>query len=347
MTQKMITKEKLMSKPFATPLTHVVILGAGASKAAMPIGDKFGKMIPLMDDLPKILGNTWEALLQKAKPPKGNFESAFSWMRKTGHFHSQLSNIEMLIKKYFQDLELPDDPTIYDYLVLGLRGKDIIATFNWDPFLIQAHRRNRDIADLPDVRFLHGCVAFRTCTEHDILGGPYEECPECHRHLIEGRLFFPEEDKDYAKDELIYRDWLAVKKKLQKAFHLTIFGYSGPATDYNARNLLLDGWKQTPVRDISHVEIIDINDANVLRELWHEFFPHYHNIIVNNFWDSSIARWPRRTSEWKLSASRYGIPSEYIGPYRSESLFDIQQWFSQLAEAESENEETEGIQPSH
>ena len=44
----MFTKEKLMSKPFAQPLPHVVILGAGASKAAMHDGDKSGKMIPLM-----------------------------------------------------------------------------------------------------------------------------------------------------------------------------------------------------------------------------------------------------------------------------------------------------------
>lgn len=103
---------------------------------------------------------------------------------------------------------LPDNPTIYDYLVLGLREKDVIATFNWDPFLIQAHRRNRHVTSLPDIRFLHGCIAFKTCPEHDILGGPYEECPECHCDLIGGQLFFPDEDKDYAKDELIYRDWL-------------------------------------------------------------------------------------------------------------------------------------------
>lgn len=151
--QQMHKKEKLMSKPFAAPLPHVVILGAGASKAAMPDGDKSGKMIPLMDNLPDILGNDWKVLVEKAKPPKGNFEATFSWIRKTGCFPSQLSNIETLIKNYFWDLELPDNPTIYDYLVLGLREKDVIATFNWDPFLMQAHRRNRNVAGLPDIRF--------------------------------------------------------------------------------------------------------------------------------------------------------------------------------------------------
>jgi len=80
--------------------------------------------------------------------------------------------------------------------------------------------------------------------------------------------------------------------------------------------------------------------GDVLRESWNEFFPHYHNIVESNFWESSIVRWPRRTSEWKISVSRYGIPSEYIGPFRSESLIDIQKWFRQLAEAEVENTKT-------
>lgn len=340
-----LTKDKLKSKPFANPLPHVVILGAGASKAAMPQGDKFGRVIPLMDDLPEILGKDWKKLVQDAQPPQGNFESSFSWIRKNGNYQAQLANIERLIENYFQDLELPDHPTIYDYLVLGLRGKDVIATFNWDPFLIQAHRRNRSVAELPDIRFLHGCVAFRTCTEHDILGGPYEECPICHHDLIRGRLFFPDEGKDYVKNELIYRDWNAVTKRLKKAFHLTIFGYSGPATDYNARKLLLDGWKQTPMRDISHAEIIDTQDESILYKTWADFFPHHHNMIAQDFWDCSVALWPRRTSEWKISASRYGMPAESIGPLRTESLNELQEWFKRLAETEDGNPQIEGIQP--
>ena len=199
-----LTKEKLKSKPFAKPLPHVVILGAGASKAAMPQGDKFGNAIPLMDDLPNILGNNWKELLQEAQPPQGNFENTFSWIRNNGEFEPQLSKIECLIENYLRVLELPDHPTIYDYLVLGLRGKDVIATFNWDPFLMQAHRRNRNVAELPDIRFLHGSVAFATCTDHDVLGTPFERCPECDYKLGRGRLFFPGGDKDYAKDSIIY-----------------------------------------------------------------------------------------------------------------------------------------------
>lgn len=331
-----LTIEKLQAKPFQNSLPHVVILGAGASKAAMMHGDKSGKPIPLMDDLPKILGNCWQELLQDARPPHGNFEATFSWIRMKGSFQPQLSRIESLIESYFSELELPDHPTIYDYLVLGLRGKDVVATFNWDPFLIQAHRRNREVAELPDIRFLHGCVAFATCVDHDILGSPSEVCPKCNSVLKQGCLFFPDEDKDYTKDSSIFRDWEAVTAKLQKAFHLTIFGYSGPATDYNARKLLLEGWKQAPLRDFSHVEIIDVKSADLLRESWAEFFPHYHSMIVQDFWNCSVARWPRRTAEWKLSASLNAIPAEFLGPFRTDSLSEMQEWFRQLASTESE-----------
>jgi hypothetical protein len=337
----MLTREKLKSKPIAKRPPHVVILGAGASKAAMPEGDKSGKAIPLMEDLPEILGNDWKRLVHEAEPPQGNFEATFSWIRKNGNFESQLSEIQKSIESYFQDLELPDHPTIYDYLVLGLRGKDVLATFNWDPFLMQAHKRNRKVAELPDIRFLHGCVAFATCTEHDILGEPFGECPECQCHLDSGRLFFPDEDKDYAQDALTYRDWEKVTAKLKKAFHLTVFGYSGPATDYNARKLLLDGWKQSPMQPISHAEIIDIKEKDILINSWGEFFPYSHYMIFRNFWDSSVAKWPRRTFEWKSSVSRYGIPVQDIGPLRTHSLNELQEWFGLLAATESDIQKTE------
>lgn len=323
-----------MSKSFS-PLPHVVILGAGASRAALPCGDKSGKMVPLMDELPKILGSDWKTLVKRANPPKGNFEASFSWIRRSGDFSAELSKIETIIENYFREMELPANPTIYDYLVLGLRKEDVIATFNWDPFLLQAHRRNRDVADLPDIRFLHGCISFRTCTEHDILGEPYENCPKCNCDLIEGRILFPD-DKNY-DDRLIARDWLAVEEKLKKAFHLTIFGYSGPATDHKARQLLLNGWRQSPVRPFSHVEIIDIKDPEDLWESWKEFIPYGHIIVRSDFWESSVARWPRRTAEWKHSASLSGKPLAPNGPFRSESLNDIQEWFRKLAGPDAEN----------
>lgn len=330
----MLTKERLSEEPFAIEVPHVVILGAGASKAAFPQGDRFGRGLPVMDELPAILGRPWVDLLEVAQPPVEGFESQFSWIRQQQRFSEHLQEIESLITRYFSALKLPDTPTIYDYIVLGLRGKDVIATFNWDPLLFLAHKRNRHVGDLPDLRFLHGCVHFATCEIHDILGQPSELCPICRSSLRTGELFFPDEEKDYTKDLFVERDWRAVTAALESAFHLTIFGYSGPRTDYNARQLLLNGWAKTPFRDYSHVEIIDIKDDSELRGNWEEFIPFQHDMVTPSFWDSTIARWPRRTAEYKLSASLYGMPSEDIGPLRTESLRELQEWHAKLADVE-------------
>ena len=331
------SKEILKGPPFAPALPHVVVLGAGASKAAFPQGDKNGKLIPIMDELPDVLGKPWENLVNQSKPPVQGFEAQFSWLRQIESYSSELRHIEALISEYFRDLALPDHPTIYDYLVLGLRPKDVIATFNWDPFLMLSHRRNRAVAELPDVRFLHGSVAYATCVDHDILGSRDEMCPHCHRELVHSTLFFPDDDKDYAANALVQRDWDYVAKKLKRAFHLTIFGYSGPQTDYKAKQLLLEAWSATGMQSVSHVEIIDVKDESDLREHWRDFIPFHHDMITPNFWSSTIARWPRRTAEYKIRVSHYGIPSEYLGPFRSESLRELQDWHSEIAATEKQS----------
>lgn len=329
-----VTKEKLFGPPFAAPLPHVLILGAGASRAAFPHGDRYGKTLPLVDDLPAVIGKPWDDLVKRLDPPVKGFEAQFSWLRRQSGVYDALAEIERRIIEYFQSLELPDAPTIYDYLVLGLRPKDTIATFNWDPLLLAAHIRSRHVADLPPIRFLHGCVSYFTCGEHDVLGSMDEACPKCYRPLLPTGLFFPESEKDYAKDVAVHREWESVEERLRRAFHLTVFGYSGPAADYNARRLLLDAWTESPLREVSHVEIIDVAGETTLRRRWRDFIPYHHDMVHGEFWDSTIAKFPRRTAEYKLSASLYGIPAEPIGPFRTDSLRELQNWHATLARQE-------------
>ena len=160
-------------------------------------------------------------------------------------------------------------------------------------------------------------------------------CPNCGNALETGGLFFPDNDKDYTKDELVYRDWQVVEERIRQAFHLTIFGYSGPRTDYKARELLLQGWRQTPMREFSHVEIIDIRGEDELRDCWSEFIPFDHAMVTHDFWCSTVAKWPRRTAEYKQAASLQGIPSEVFGPFHTDSLSDLQTWFARIAKAEN------------
>ena len=63
-----------------------------------------------------------------------NFEDVYSSICRLPEFTDLTSKTESRVAEYFASLELPNPATIYDYLVLCLRPKDVIATFNWDPF---------------------------------------------------------------------------------------------------------------------------------------------------------------------------------------------------------------------
>ena len=287
-----------------------------------------------MNELPEILGRRWEDLVNCASLTSLDFESQYTYLRDHAKYDDRLNEIDNMLCEYFSRLVLPDYPTIYDYLILGLRGKDVIATFNWDPFLILAHSRNSAIPNLPKISFLHGCVQYASCLDHDVLGQPVEQCPRCKGALVKSSILFPDGDKDYATDSIIRREWEFVSSRLENAFHLTIFGYSGPATDYKAKRLLLEGWTQTPMRPFSHVEIIDIGSADNLRSNWQAFIPFHHDIVISCFWKSTIAKWPRRTAEYKTAASLFGTVSENIGPFRTTSLKELQEWHAEIAAPE-------------
>ena len=178
----LLTREDLVRSPDrAEP--HVVILGAGASKAAFEGGDAKGRLVPLMNELPEVLGDRWRVLIKEANLTGVGFETQFTQLRESAMHRTRVDEIERMLLDYFSDLALPDAPTIYDYLVLGLRQKDMLATFNWDPFLLLAHARNRQVAGLPEIRFLHGCVRYASCVEHDVLGQPgISQFPPCSAH---------------------------------------------------------------------------------------------------------------------------------------------------------------------
>ena len=95
---EVLTKEKLKGPPFANPLPHIVILGAGASKAAFCGGDRNRKPIPLMNGLPDVLGRPWRDLVNDSNPPYEGFEAQFSWMRSQTAYSNDLLQIEKLIE---------------------------------------------------------------------------------------------------------------------------------------------------------------------------------------------------------------------------------------------------------
>lgn len=141
---------------------HVVILGAGASRAAFPNGDVNGKRLPVMADLINLLG-LGPSIDAAGFPKNSDFESIYDELATSGRDQSLQVEIESRVRTYFEAIEIPESPTYYDYLVLSLRENDCIATFNWDPLLALAYVRNRHVAKLPRPLFLHGNVQIGIC----------------------------------------------------------------------------------------------------------------------------------------------------------------------------------------
>lgn len=281
---------------------HLVILGAGASYAAFPNGDKNGKKLPLMRNFAQILD--LEDLLKKNNilPPYDDFEAIYSDISLDPKKEELKLIIEQKIQDYFYSLELPDEPTLYDHLILSLRSKDVIATFNWDPFLAKAIMRNLHIIEEPPtILFLHGNVTYAYC-EDCKTGFPLKDkCPNCGTLLKRAPLLYPVKEKNYQSNLVIKAHWSGFKHYLKQAWAITIFGYSAPKTDIDAVNLMKEAWGSTDKRNLEQTEIIDIQDEDQLIETWSPFIHSHHYDIHRSFYDSYIAKFPRRSGEALLA----------------------------------------------
>lgn len=320
-------------EPFAGR-PHLVILGAGASRAALPNGDRFGRQIPLLADLPDIL--QLDGILNEHGIDLNgrDFEELYSDLHSADPENPLLSELEDAVRNYFASLKLPPEPTIYDYLILSLRNKDFIATFNWDPFLFQAASRNRMAGPQPLLAFLHGCAILGVCDEHMWKGAIQGSCSECGRPYRPSRLLFPVKDKDYDVDAHISGEWSGFEAALREAYILTIFGFGAPSTDAKAVEIMESAWKSTGKRELEETEIIDIKRRNELKEKWDPFIVRAHYRTYHEFTGSTIARFPRRSCEviWN-QFMMLKVPHDNPAPV-DVSLPDLQDWFQQLITGE-------------
>ena len=140
-----------------------------------------------------------------------NFESLYDELATTGEDGDLVSQIERHVRDYFDGMRLPSEPTIYDCLILSLREEDLIASFNWDPLLLQAYRRNVCMRRLPRLAFLHGNVAVGVCRKHRPWGCLGDACQKCGKPLKPSRLLYPVRHKDYSADPFIRGEWDALR----------------------------------------------------------------------------------------------------------------------------------------
>lgn len=307
---------------------HLFILGAGATKATIPNGDKYGRQSPVMENFLQEIGI--ENLLDDVKlnTKSKNIEAIYSELSGKPEYADIVAKIEDGIVNHYRQMQIPDTPTLYDYLILSLRQKDCIATFNWDPLLIQAYNRvNKITSDLPQMLFLHSSVAVGIC-EGCRHYEPYRNryCSICGKPLDSPRLLYPVESKDYSQNIYIQDAWNTLQYYLAKACIVTIWGYSAPKSDKEAKQIMLKAFS-SDYRPLDQIEVIDIADEEALYKTWQPFAKNtnFHLNIHRSLMDSLIGEFPRRSIE--------GYVKRYIEGWWNGSTLRLQECkaFDELA----------------
>ena len=310
---------------------HVVILGAGASRAACPKGDKYGNKLPVMNDLVSCLDLTVKLKKWDINPDQ-NFEDIFSCLYEKEEV-KKTKELENIIHSYFNKLRLPDKPTIYDHLVLSLRDNDLIASFNWDPLLLHAYHRNSDKGvTLPRLAFLHGNVMMGFCEKDRRMNYLEYKCEICKKKLKSVKLLYPIKKKNYSENLAIKINWKRLSDHLDKAFMLTIFGYSGPKTDKEAINLIKKHW--TKKRFLDDTNFITNQTDEQTYQHWKSFVNTHHFQIDDDFYKSDLAIRPRRTFEYSWENNAEANFTEENPIPRDLEFPKLWKWYQQFAKAE-------------
>ena len=321
---------------------HVVILGAGASRAAFPMGDRNGKTLPLMADLISVLNlKDYLQSIGFHDLDNANFEEIYSKLFADGR-KREIEYLNKVVYDYFDDMELPDSVTIYDELILSLREKDLIATFNWDPLLFKAYIRNLNApGKRPYLAFLHGNVGLSVCYKDKLSDYKYHKraCHKCGSALQEAPLLYPVTQKDYLQNELIKTQWDILRDHLEKAYMVTIFGYGAPSTDVEAIKLFKDAWDSNKTRNLSTFTIIEHPDvdAGAVEKRWRAFSTKDNDNtvgVIKSCRDTRLWRYARRSCESLGEATLQQNPMRENPVPQMADLHQLHEWFAPLAKEE-------------
>lgn len=319
------------------PAPHLVILGAGASVAACPNGDASGRRLPLMRDLVDTIGARELLIAHGITTGFDDFEALYNGLASDSSMAELRHTLDQLLHDYFTDMRLPDQVTLYDHLLLSLREKDVIASFNWDPFLAQAFRRNRSVATLPHILFLHGNVSIGLCRTHRCKGFIEQTCGQCGSALERGPLLFPVENKDYSTDPFVAGEWAEVRAAVESAYLITILGYSAPVTDVDAKQLLLQAWRSNSTQDFAAIEVVDIRSRSEIEATWADFFVNDHTCgVARQMSDTYLFSYIRRSCEAYAWATLQQDPWPEDCFPAIDDLSELHRWLQPLVDEELE-----------
>lgn len=322
------------SKKTGIMAPHVVVLGAGASRQAFPNGDKNGLKLPLMYDFIETVGLGELLAIKNIIHKSRNFEDIYDEISHSSPDADFIEDLKVRVRDYFDKMKLPDEMTIYDKLILCLRKKDLIASFNWDPLLALTYKRNRDIKELPHMVFLHGNVAISVCLKCEVTGYFGTKCEKCGEYLEPTELLYPIKDKNYKDNKFIAKEWRVLESYLERAYSLTIFGYSAPKTDVAAIEIMKKIWMKNQIRKIAQISIIDTISSGELSERWKDFIVGSHYDVDDDFNNSYMTDYPRRSCQALFMATMRNQPLPTNKLPNLDKLDGLKEWISPLIEEE-------------
>lgn len=116
---------------------------------------------------------------------------------------------------------------------------------------------------------------------------------------------------------------------------ITIFGYSGPKTDKEALDAMKAAWGSTDERAMEQTAFISIQSDEEIVEAWEPFIHTHHYELSADFYDSWIAKHPRRTGEAYLNQF---LEAKFISDNpvpQNVDLPGLWEWYQQFKPAEA------------
>jgi hypothetical protein len=136
-------------------------------------------------------------------------------------------------------------------------------------------------------------------------------------------------------ESFINGEWSGLKEAVENAYIFTIFGYGAPKTDVKAIELMKSIWNSNKLKEYAEFEIVDVKPRGELEERWDAFFVRSHYRIYNDFFDSILLQFPRRSCEavWN-QFMMLRIPEKFYPP-KDTSLKELQNWYKHIVKVES------------
>ena len=177
---------------------------------------------------------------------------------------------------------------------------------------------------------MHGNIYQGVCLTDHQLGYLGLLCIKCYKPLQPVQLLYLISKKDYHKDPLIKDQWDQLTDQLEYCYSFTIFGYSAPKTDFEARKLMKKAWSDNKTVGLSQIEIIDIKDQEELRKNWSEFIIRSHYMVYTKFENSWLPRFPRQTCEALFDATLLLNPRKPTPFPKTDFLEELHEFINKL-----------------